>query len=139
MRFGHFLQRTRRGSGSRAPYIYRFPPGRIFAVVWHRWCSDGCQHRALAIAETLGELATGFFLPGVSRAVLVHAMVDQHGPAGQGGTVDRLLALIQSVELAGMDPADLPASYWRDASYCVMLQQQPMLPEIAPVNQGAAK
>jgi hypothetical protein len=60
--------------------------------------------------------------------VLVHAMVDQIGPAGHGGGVDRLLTLIHSIKLSGIDPVSLPTSYWRDASFWVMLQQRPPMP-----------
>jgi hypothetical protein len=127
--FGHPIARpARERSSARDPRLYRFLPGQIFAVVCQRWHPDGRQHRVLAIVETLNDRTRGFALPGISSAVSVHAMVDQTGPAGHGGGVDRLLTLIQSIKLSGRDPAVLPASYWREASYWVMLQQRPPMP-----------
>jgi hypothetical protein len=121
-------QPVRQRSSLRHPCRYSFLPGQVFAVVCQRWRPDGRQHRMMAVVETLNDRNRGFDLPGISSAVLVHAMVDQTGPAGHGGGVDRLLSLIQSIKLSGVDPAVLPASYWREASYWVMLQQRPPRP-----------
>jgi hypothetical protein len=115
-------------SSARLPRVYRFLPGQIFAIVCQRWYPDGRQHRVLAIVESLDGQKRGFILPAISSAVLVHAMVDQIGPAGQGGGVDRLLTLFHSIKLFGVDPASLPASYWREASFWIMLQQRPPMP-----------
>jgi hypothetical protein len=127
--FGHPIAPPSRGrSNTRVPRIYRFLSGQVFAIVCQRWHPDGRQHRVLTIVESLEDQKRGFVLPGISSAVLVHAMVDQIGPAGHGGGVDRLLALIHSVKLSGIDPVTLPSSYWRDASFWVMLQQRPPMP-----------
>jgi hypothetical protein len=127
--FGHPIERAaHKRSRARIPRRYRFLPGRVFAIVCQRWCPDGRQHRALAVVETLSDRTRGFAIPGISSSVLVHAMVDQTGPAGHGGGVDRLLTLIHSIKLSGIDPASLPALYWKDASFLVMLQQRPPMP-----------
>ena len=127
--FGHPIARpARERSSARVPRLYRFRPGQVFAVACQRWHPDGRQHRVLAIVESLEDQKRGFVLPAISSAVLVHAMVDQIGPAGHGGGVDRLLTLIHSIKLSGIDPVSLPTSYWRDASFWVMLQQRPPMP-----------
>jgi hypothetical protein len=127
--FGHPLERTSRDrSSGRVARLYRFQPNQVFAIVSQRWRPDGRQHRVLAIVETLTQRANGFLVPGISSKVFVHAMVDQTGPAGHGGGVDRILTLIDSIKLSGMDPTALPAAYWRDASFWVMLQQRPPMP-----------
>ena len=127
--FGHPIARSaHERSSARVPRLYRFRPGQVFAVACQRWHPDGRQHRVLAVVEASNDRTRGFPIPGISSAVLVHAMVDQTGPAGHGGGVDRLLTLIQSIKLSGTDPAVLPASYWREASYWVMLQQRPPMP-----------
>jgi hypothetical protein len=126
--FGRPAARICKSKGTRAPCLYRFPAGQVFAIIWQRWHSDGRQHRAIAIVETSDDPTIGVLLPSISRAVTVHAMVDQGGPAGQGGGVDRLLLLIQSIERLGVNPADVPASYWRPASFQIMIRQRPPMP-----------
>ncbi len=128
--FGRPVAEARTGSRTRAARQYRFRPGQVFAVIWHRWRKNGRQHRAIAIVETLANPSDGVCLPGISQPVRVHAMTDQHGPAGQGGGVDRWLLLIQSIQREGMDTSKVPTSYWRLASFQIMLQQRPSLPEL---------
>jgi hypothetical protein len=60
-------------------------------------------------------------LPGIHSAVAVHAIVDQHGPAGQNGTVDLLLDLIEDVKARGEDPAKLPPKYWTKVVHRILL------------------
>jgi hypothetical protein len=126
--FGRPASRISKMTSARASRSYRFLPGEIFAVVWQEWQPDGRQHRAMAIVETLSDPTKGVLLPGIFPAVAVHAMVDQGGQAGQGGAVDRFLLLVQSIELAGINPADVPANYWRHASYQIMVRQRPVMP-----------
>jgi hypothetical protein len=49
-------------------------------------------------------------------------MVDQHGPAGQGGAVDVLLDLIQDLKLRGRKVETLSPSYWIEAVRHIQLQ-----------------
>ena len=91
---------------------YYFRPGQIFAVLWWRRYSQDRQHRTLAVAEALPAEQTGCILPGVDRAVAVHALVPQHGPAGQDGTVDQLLDLIEDFKSNGTNPTKFPAEFW---------------------------
>jgi hypothetical protein len=125
--FGRPVTHRRGGKGLRTSILYGFSPGQLFGVVWHRWRSDGCQHRAAAIVEAVADPVEGIRLPGISKGVLIHGMIDQPGPAGMGGAVDRLLVLIQTHQKAGIDPAGLSGSFWRDACRRIMLQQRPPL------------
>lgn len=133
--FGQPIMEACAGSKMRTSQRYRFRPGQMFAVVWHRWRKNGRQHRAIAIIEALGRAAEGSWLPGISRPVRVHAMTDQHGPAGQGGGVDRWLLLIESIEQKGMDPTRVPAAYWRLSSFQIMLQRRPLLPQMITADK----
>lgn len=105
--------------------VYEFRPGQLFAVVrWRRYDEDR-QHRALAIVEAVTDPHVGHEMPGIHPPPIVHAMVDQHGPAGQGGAVDALLDLIQDMKHRREDPAKLPPDYWRAAACRIMLCQPP--------------
>lgn len=90
-----------------------FRPGQVFAVLWWRRYSQDRQHRTLAVAEALPAERTGCILPGVDRAVAVHALVPQHGPAGQDGAVDQLLDLIEDFKSNGTNPTKFPPEFWR--------------------------
>lgn len=92
--------------------IYYFRPRQIFAVLWWRRYSQDRQQRTLAVAEALPAEQTGCILPGVDRAVAVHALVPQHGPAGQDGAVDQLLDLIEDFKSKGTNPTKFPAEFW---------------------------
>ena len=63
-------------------------------------------------------------LPGIRPAVGVIVVIDQDGPAGQDGTVDRMLDLIDSVRRSGCDPARLPPRCWREAAYHLMFRHE---------------
>ena len=91
---------------------YYFRPGQIFAVLWWRRYSQDRQQRTLAVAEALPADQTGCILPGVDRAVAVHVLVPQHGPAGQDGAVDQLLDLIEDFKSNGTNPTKFPAEFW---------------------------
>jgi hypothetical protein len=71
--------------------------------------------------QAIGSDQTGHELPGLHAAVAVHAMVDQHGPAGQDGAVDLLLDLIQDLRARGRKLEELPASFWTDAVHRILL------------------
>jgi hypothetical protein len=101
--------------------VYHFRPGQIFGVVWWRRYPDDRQHRAVAIVQALGDDQTGHELPSIHTAVAVHAIVDQHGPAGQDGAVDLLLDLIQDLKHRGQKLEKLPPAYWTEAVHRIML------------------
>jgi hypothetical protein len=101
--------------------IHQFRPGQIFGVIWWRWCPDDRQHRTLAIVQALGNGQAGHQLPGIKKAVAVHAIVDQHGPAGQDGAVDLLLDLIEDLKHRGQKPEQLPPIFWTDAVHRILL------------------
>ncbi len=102
--------------------VYHFRPGQIFGVVWWRRYPEDRQHRTVAIVQALGIDQSGHELPGIHSAVAVHAIVDQHGPAGQDGAVDLLLDLIEDLKLRGRKPEKLPPSYWTKAVHDILLQ-----------------
>jgi hypothetical protein len=132
IRFGHPAAIVGRGTRADACRVYGFLPGENFCIVWQRWHDPDQQHRAIAFVQALNEASQGFRLPGLSRPIAVHAIVDQEGPAGQGGAVDRILSLLESIERVGIDLATLPSAYWRLVSYQVLLQEQPAIPPVPP-------
>jgi hypothetical protein len=101
--------------------VYHFRPGQIFGVFWWRRYPEDRQHRAVAIVQALGNDQTGHELPSIHSAVAVHAIVDQHGPAGQDGAVDLLLDLIEDLKLRGQEPEQMPPSYWTEAVHHILL------------------
>ena len=91
---------------------YYFRPGQIFAVLWWRRYSEDRQQRTLAVVEAMSADKTGHILPGIDRAVAIHALVPQHGPAGQDGPLDQLLDLIEDFKSNGVAPTKFPAEFW---------------------------
>jgi hypothetical protein len=65
--------------------ICDFLPGQVFGVIWWKRDLDDRQHRTVAVLEAIPSARTGFSIPDLSTDVLVHAILDQHGPAGTGG------------------------------------------------------
>jgi len=114
----HHEQRSRKS-------VYEFRPGQLFAIV--RWRRDGedRQHRSLAILEAASDREQWVpcvdLVPGVDPPPIVHAMVDQHGPAGQGGAVDALLDLIEDLKHRQQEPARLSAKFWRTTAHRILL------------------
>jgi hypothetical protein len=102
--------------------VYHFHPSQIFGVFWWRRHSPDRQHRVIAIVEALAVDQVGYEVPGVNAPVAVHAIVDQHGPAGQGGAVDVLLELIQDLKMRGRKAETLSSSYWIEAVRHIQLQ-----------------
>lgn len=105
---------------------YHFRPGQLFAVVWWRRYSEDRQHRALAVVEALAAGKSGHVLPSIDCAVAVHAIVDQHGPAGQDGAVDQFIDLVQELKHRRQNPATMPASYWTETAQRILLCQKPI-------------
>lgn|GEM_PF-1709621 len=137
--FGQPVKQICDGTGPRPPGRLRFAPGQVFAAVWHHWGRDRRQHRSLAVVEALNDPVNGVLLPGMSQAVQVHAMLSQHGPAGQDGDVDHFLLLIQAIQHAGIEPTDIPVKYWQTACFQIMLRQWPSLPKTQSSNNGSSR
>lgn len=104
--------------------IQEFLPQQVFGVIWWQRHEDGRQHRAAAVVEACKPTAIGFQLPCLSRDVIVHAMVDQHGPAGEGGAVDRFLIMLHQVRESGHIPSQVPPIIYRCLSYVILSNQR---------------
>lgn len=106
--------------------VYHFRPGQLFGILcWRRYPLD-YQHRLLAVVEATSAGRGGQLLPGIYPGVKVHTIVDQQGPAGQEGSVDQLLDLIQDLKEHGQNPAELPPSFWTQTGNDVLLHQMPL-------------
>ena len=92
--------------------VYYFRPGQIFAVLWWRRYAHDRQNRTLAVVEALPPDKTGRVLPSIDRAVAIHALVPQPGPAGQDGPLDQLLDLIEDFKSNGANPTKFSAEFW---------------------------
>lgn len=92
--------------------VYYFRPGQIFAVLWWRQYAQDRQNRMLAVVEALAGDKAGRVLPGIDRAVAIHALVPQHGPAGQDGPLDQFLDYIEDFKSNGVNPTKYPAEFW---------------------------
>lgn len=108
--------------------VYHFRPGQIFGAVWWRRQDEDRQHRTVAIVEAVHHDQEGRDLPDIHGKVTVHAILDQHGPAGQAGAVDMLLDLIEDLKRRQRNPAQLPADYWRSVAHRIMLCQPSLQP-----------
>jgi hypothetical protein len=104
--------------------IYEFLPGQVFGIVWWKRDREDRQHWALAVAEAVPRSHIGYYLPNLSSGVLVHAMLDQHGPAGQGGSVDRFLHLLEQLKRENKDPTQIAPVVYRILSHHILLDQQ---------------
>ncbi len=111
---------------------YEFLPGQVFGIVWWRRSRHGRQHWTLAIvqaAQPPGNRGADTpypldELPGLNRPVGVIVMLDQSAAAGQDGTVDRMLELVESVRKQGIDPALVTPSYWCQAAHAITLRRR---------------
>lgn len=54
----------------------------------------------------------------------MHAMLDQHGPAGQGGSVDRFLHLLEEFKRENKNPAQIAPIVYRMLSHQILLDQK---------------
>ncbi|HVT89410.1 MAG TPA: DUF2840 domain-containing protein [Tepidisphaeraceae bacterium] len=104
---------------------YHFRPGQLFAVVWWRRHSEDRQHRAFAVVEALAAGKSGHVLPSIDAPVAIHAIVDQHGPAGQDGAVDQFIDLVHELKHRSQNPAAMPASYWIETAQRILLCEIP--------------
>ena len=135
--FGRPVAQDQIHDGSGTGVVYHFLPAELFCVVWWRRRKDGRQHWALAILEAPRLPGVGQSLPDVYPTALVHAMVDQHAPAGCEGNVDQVLYHIQRVRSRGIDPARLPARYWQEVVCHVVLHES--LPDLPAVREGGSE
>jgi hypothetical protein len=127
--FGKPASEDRINGSFGAELIYHFLPGELFCLVWWWRRRDRRQHWVLAILEAPRLAEVGQVLPDIYPSVLVHAMVDQHGPAGHEGNVDQMLYQIQRVRSRGIEPSRLPARYWQEVAWHVVLHENaPDLP-----------
>jgi hypothetical protein len=121
--FGDALsQRT--GRNGRISHYFR--PGQLFAVVWRRQYANDREHRTFAVLESLPASKNGQILPGIHPGVAIHALVRQHGPAGQDEAVDRLLDLIEELKYRGRNPAEMSAAFWTEATQRLLLSDEPL-------------
>jgi hypothetical protein len=105
--------------------IYHFPSGQRFCPVWWHIANDRSQHWILAVLEALEEPARGIQLPDISPAVAVHAILDQHTPAGYDGNVDRYLDLIEHLKSQNINPAQVSGRYWQEAACQIVQGKEP--------------
>jgi len=114
----------RAGRNGRVSHYFR--PGQLFGVVWRRQYAQDRQHRTFAVLESLPAGKSGQILPGIQPAVAIHALVRQHGPAGQDEAVDRLLDLIEELKCRGRNPAEMSAAFWTEATQRLLLFDEPL-------------
>ena len=62
----------------------------------------------LAVLEAVETPKIGTRMPDVSVKVLVHTMLQQEGPAGSDGAIDRFLLLLEQIRDSGSEPGKLP-------------------------------
>jgi hypothetical protein len=105
--------------------IYHFASGQRFCAAWWRMFSDHSQHWVIAVVEALEDPTCGVQLPGISPAVAVHAILNQHTPAGYEGNVDRYLDVIDHLKSQNINPAQVSARYWQEAACRIVLGEEP--------------
>jgi len=126
--FGCPIAQRRKRNGPDVSCVYRFHPGSVFGIARHLWRPDGRQHHILAIVEASASVGEGILVPNISPLVRIHALVAQSEPAGQGGSFDRFLGFIQSMDRSGIALPEINPDYWRQAAYGLMLHQRLLLP-----------
>lgn len=124
--FGRPVSEDRVAGTAGTDTIYHFLPGELFCLVWWRRRPRGGQQWVLAVLEAPRTPGSGLSLPDTHPAVVVHAMVEQPFAAGQDGSVDRMLELIQTTRESGADPSRLPARYWQDAAWRIVFRREPV-------------
>jgi hypothetical protein len=124
------------GPDDSAEIIYHFASGQRLCPVWRHILEDRSQHWVLAVVETLEDPSTGVRLPGIAPAVKVHAILDQHTPAGYEGNVDRYLEVIDRLKSHKINPAHVSGRYWCDAACRVVLGEEPDDPTPADIDNA---
>jgi len=116
--------------------IYHFASGQRFCLVWWRIANDRSQHWVLAVVEALEDPSAGIHLPGIAPAVAVHAILDQHSPAGYEGNVDRYINLIDHLKSRKINPAQVSGRYWQQAACQVVLGEEPDDPTSSDIENA---
>ena len=104
--------------------IHDFLPTQLFGVVWWNRRSEGQQHRMLAVLEAVETSKIGTRMPDVSVKVLVHTMLQQDGPAGSDGPIDRFLLLLEQIRDSGSEPGKLPPVLFQIIGQQIQLSQR---------------
>ncbi len=104
--------------------IHDFLPTQLFGVVWWNRRCEGQQHRMLAVLEALEPSKLGTRMPDISAKVLVHAMLQQEGPAGHDGAIDRFLLLLEQIRDSGSEPGKLPPVLFQMIGHQIQLSQR---------------
>lgn len=104
---------------------YWFRPGQLFGVVWWARLSPRRQVACLAVVEAVEIGEHGHALPGIHPAVRVHAFLSARAVGKDRRVVDRADALIGRIEHAGIEPEDVPASYYRAAGQSLRVGREP--------------
>jgi hypothetical protein len=108
--------------------VYHFMPGQRFSAVWREVCTNRSQHWIIVVAEALQDPSVGIRLPGITPPVAVHAILDQHTPAGYDGNVDQCLDLIDRLKRNHIDPARVSGRYWETVACRIILGEEPIDP-----------
>ncbi|MEM6457836.1 MAG: DUF2840 domain-containing protein [Planctomycetota bacterium] len=119
------------GSSAPAETLIRFAPDQCFGLV--RWRRDpaGGQRRVFVVLQAIPrptghrrdnlDLNTSRLrLPDIDPEVKIHLLLEQLGPAGSDGVVDRMLDLIGELNGRRIDVASLKPSYFREVAHRLM-------------------
>ena len=113
-----------RGGADAEEQVCRFRPGQRFGVVWWRRYPDRSQKRTLMIAEaTPAYPHPTLQLPGIRNAVTIYLMLEQLGPSGRDGVIDRFLDLLSLIRRQQLDPARVVPDYYQQLAYRIMAGQ----------------
>lgn len=114
---------------------YWFRPGELFGIVWWARLSPRRQIACFAVAEAIDIGQQGHVLPGIHPAVRVHAFLVARPVRDDRRAVDRADALIGRIERAGIEPEDVPASYYRAAGQSLRVGREPRKLERAALRR----
>jgi hypothetical protein len=102
-----------------------FNYGEIFGYIWWQRISYGTRVWTLAVLQAIKPPATGYMLDSIRPGADVLLFASGRGRRGIPGPVERALELIDEVEDCGVDPAALPAAYWRRAHLSLRCGKRP--------------
>ena len=120
--FGSALEIREHGDGFQNLW---FGPQQIFAVVWWARISPRKQWACFAVVESLSTLCVGYHLPCITPAVRVHMWLGCRCRGSDRGVVAQAEAMIRGIETQQIDPADVPAAYYRAAGQSLRVGRQP--------------
>jgi hypothetical protein len=122
--FGSPIQQRQVQRAGYTEMVHDFLPTQLFGVVWWNRRYEGQQHRMLAVLEALETSKLGTRMPDISAKVLVHTMLQQEGPAGSDGVIDRFLLLLDQVRDSGSEPHKLPSVLFQMMGHHIELSQR---------------